>query len=112
MVDAAFLERCHPRYFAAVVEVAIEQQPGVRIIDDLRAALLEVGGARNVGDRDDNATLEPDGTLVEHSGVDVHGNVASVFHDSLDRMRKRRHMIPVSMADGDAFDLAQANSEI
>ena len=112
MVDAAFLERGHPRYLAAAVEVAIEQRPGIRIIQNLRAALLEVGGAWNVGDRYDDATLEPDGSFVEHSGIDVHGNVAAVFHDSLDCVRKRRHVIPVSMADRDAFDLAQANSEI
>src|ERR1700730_16177240 len=112
MVDAAFLERCQPRYLAAVVKVAVEQEPGIGNIDHPRAALLEVGGARNVGDGYDHATLKPDGTFVEHSGIDVHGDVTAVFHDSLDGVRKRGHVIPVSMADRNAFDLAQANSEI
>src|SRR5262249_45336700 len=75
-------------------------------------ALLEVRRARNVGDRYDHAPLEPDGTLVEHPGIDVDRDPAAVFHDGLDRVRERRHVIPVSMADGDALDLAQANSEI
>jgi hypothetical protein len=100
------------RDLAAIVKVAIEQQPSIRSIDHLRAALLEVRRARNVGDRYDHATLESDGTLVEHPGIDVDRDLAAVFHDGLDRVRERRHVIPVSMADGDALDLAQANSEI
>src|SRR5262249_60703828 len=55
MVDATFLERCRPRYLAAQVEVAIDQQPGIRIIDDLRAALLEVSVARSVVVRNGHA---------------------------------------------------------
>jgi hypothetical protein len=112
MVDATFLERRHPRYLAAIVKVVIEQQPSIQFIDHLRAALLEVGRARNVGDRYDHATLEPDGTLVEHPGIDVDRGLAAVSYNGLDRVRERRHVIPVSMADGDALDLAQANSEI
>src|SRR5262249_51014421 len=101
-----------PGYLAAIVKVPIEQQPSIRFIDHLRAALLEVRRARNVSDRYDHATLEPDGTLVEHPGIDVDRDLPAVFHDGFDRVRERRHVIPVSMADGDALDLAQANSEI
>jgi hypothetical protein len=48
MVDAAFLERCQPRYLAAVVKVAVEQEPGIGNIDHPRAALLQVGGCSTI----------------------------------------------------------------
>src|SRR5262249_5677058 len=83
MVDAAFLERRDPRYLPAVIEMAVEQQPSIRIIDHLRAALLQFARAWNVGDRHHHAALEPDGAFVEHAGIDVDGDATAVFHDGL-----------------------------
>jgi hypothetical protein len=112
MVDATFLERRDRRYLSAVIEMVIEQQPSIRVVDHLRAALLEFARARNVGDRHHHAALEPDGAFVEHAGIDLDGDATAVFHDRLDRVRKRGHVIPMSMADGNRLDFAQPDSEI
>jgi hypothetical protein len=101
-----FSNEVTPRDFAAVVEVAVEQHPGIRIVDHLRAALLELGGARHVGNRHDRAAPEPDGALVEHPGVHVNGDLAAVFDDRLHRMGKRRHVVPMSMAHRDRLHFA------
>lgn len=100
------------RDFAAEVEVPVEQEPGVEAVDHPRAAPLEVGRPRNVGDRHHRAALESHRAVVEHVWVHVHGHLPAVLHDGVDRVRQRRHVVPVSVADGDRLDLAQANAEI
>ena len=88
----------------------VEQEPGIRILTTRAPCCSRSAGAN--GDGYDLATLKPDGTFAEHSGIDVHGDVTAVFHDSLDGVRKRGHVIPVSVADRNAFDLTQANSRL
>src|SRR5262249_46735712 len=112
MVDATFLERRHPRNLTAVVKMAIEEQPFICVIDHLRSALLQIRWKGHVRDRHDCSALEPNGPLVEHSRIDMHGDPPALLHDRVDRLRQRGHVIPVSMTYGNALDLAQPNSEI
>src|SRR5512145_3155588 len=60
-----FSKEVNARDLAAQVEMPVEQEPGIAAVDHLGAALLEVDGARNVGDRHHRAALEPHRAVVE-----------------------------------------------
>src|SRR5690349_4318044 len=68
MVDAALLERRHPRNLAAVIEMIVEQQLRVRAVDHAGAELLQHGRGGDVRNRYDLSALEAHRALVEHAG--------------------------------------------
>src|SRR5262245_37734741 len=92
--------------------MTIEQQPGARLIYDFCPLSLHLRWARDLGDGDDCSARELDGALVEHAGVDVNFDLASLGNDRVDGRRERSHVIPVAVTNRDAFDLAQTNPEI
>ncbi len=112
VIDAALFERRDARNLATVIIVVVEQEPGLGPVDHLRAMLLQLGWARDIGDGNDHSVLQPDRALVEHPRIDVDGDVSALPHDCVDRIWERRHVVPMAVRHRNGFDLAQANAEI
>src|SRR5271165_5279787 len=112
MVDAAFLKGSDPRDLAAVIEMAIEQQPLFAAIHDGGAALLQFGRRRDFCNRYYGATLQPDTAFVEHVRIDMYGHPSPVPDDCVYGGRQSRHVIPMSVAHSNTLDLAHRDAEI
>jgi hypothetical protein len=48
----------------------------------------------------------------EHSGIDVDRDLTAFLDDRVDRAWKSGHVIPMSMAHRDTFDIAQPNAKV
>jgi hypothetical protein len=92
--------------------MSTKQQPLIGVVDDGRAMLLDLRRERDLRDRDDRAARQPDTALVEHVGIGMDRHPSALLHDRVDRRREGAHVIPVPMADRNALDFAERDSEI
>jgi hypothetical protein len=49
---------------------------------------------------------QTDRAFVEHAGIDMHRRFSALRADRRQCRRQRRHMVPMAVADRDAFDFA------
>src|SRR5579885_947785 len=85
VIHATLLEGGHARDLAAVVEMAVEQQPLFRAVHDRRPARFQLSREWDLGDRHDLPAPQLDGALAEHAGVDMARTPAALSYDRLDR---------------------------
>ncbi|MGB9646876.1 MAG: hypothetical protein WCB44_17400 [Stellaceae bacterium] len=112
MVDAAFFKDSDPRDLAAVIEMAIKQQPLFAAIHNGGAALLQFGRRGDFCNRYYGATLQPNTAFVEHVRIDMDGHLSLLLHDRVYGGRQSRHVIPMSVAHSNTLDLAHRDAEI